>query len=212
MKIAICFSGQTRTFEKCWKSYDQLLDKYDCDLFGATTPNDLLHKYPFKKVLYQEDENIPDRWHTINTNPQSVQQNMLRQFYYIDLANELRREYEQDKGIKYDFVFRTRFDNIILGDMPELSECNPENIYIPSGDDHPDFIPNFGISDRFAFGGDRVMNIYCDKISRLDEYMKDPEAWYFAEVVLRWCLLTKGVTIERFYGGVKIMRENGKLA
>lgn len=210
-KVALCFSGEVRTFEECWPSYNEILSDYSCDLFAVSPPNDVLHRYPFKKVLYQEDHIIPDRWHYLNNNPQSSQQNMLRQFYFIELCNNLRLEYEQDKGIEYDFIFRIRLDNLMTGKLPSLADCDPRNIYIPTGCDHPEAFPGLGINDRFAFGGSHVMNVYSNKLQILDEYMSDSSSWFFAEVILKWALINQNVKIERFADCTKVKRTDGTL-
>jgi len=211
MKIAICFSGQTRTFDQCWSSYQSLLSKHDCDLFGATTPDADLDPYPFTRICRQEDIVMSDPWYNINNHPKSPGQNMLRQFWLVELANTLRIQYEQEQGIRYDFVFRTRFDNEIIGALPDLAQCDPDCVYIPEGHDHPECHPGLGISDRFALGGGRVMTAYCTKISLLDEFMANPDSWYFAEVILKWVLNKNNICIKRFPETVKIRRENGNL-
>lgn len=211
MKIAICFSGQIRTFEECWSSYSQLLNKYECDLFAAVPPNNIIEKYPFKKVLIQEDQIIPDPWYNLNHNPKSPGQNMLSQFLFIELANNVRLEYEREHNIHYDFVFRTRFDNQIVGDLPDLNYCDPKQIYIPEGHDHPECHPGLGISDRFAFGGSHVLNVYSNKLKEIDEFMSNPNSWYFAEVILKWVLTKYQIQINRFPENIKIRRFSGEL-
>lgn len=211
MKIAICFSGQIRTFEECWPSYQPLFEKYECDLFAATTPNKIIQNYPFKDVLIQEDQIIPDKWYNLNHNPKSPGQNMLSQFLFIELANNVRLQYEQQNDIHYDFVIRTRFDNQIIGELPDLQFCDPNQIYIPDGHDHPECHPDLGISDRFAIGGSQVLNLYSNKIQKLDEYMSNPNSWFFAEVILKWILTTNQISINRFPETVKIKRFNGDL-
>lgn len=210
MKVAICFSGLLRTFEECWPSYEPFFQKYDCDLFVASVANEVLPRYHFKKMLFQEDEVMADRWWNINNHPQSPGQHMLRQFYWIQLANDLRRQYEAEKGIKYDFVVRTRTDCQIVGPLPDLSQCDSATIYIPAGNDNPEEIPGFGISDRFAIGGPGVMDMYSDKLKWLDEYMANPESWYFAEVILRWVLQKHNIPVKRFEDVVKVLRPNGR--
>lgn len=211
MKIAICFSGQIRTFEQCWPTYDNLIKKYDCDLFAATPPNKILQNYPFKDVFIQEDKIIPDKWYNLNHHPKSPGQSMLSQFVFIELANNARIQYEKQNNIQYDFIFRTRFDNEITGELPDLDQCNPNEIYIPEGHDHPESNPNMGISDRFAFGGNHTMNIYCNKMQILDEYMSNPDHWYFAEAICKWVLINNKIKINRFPENVKIRRPNGEL-
>lgn len=211
MKVAICFSGQIRTFEECWPSYYQLLESYDCDLFAATPPNQIIQNYPFKEVLIQKDRVMPDPWYNMNHHPKSPGQSMLSQFLFIELSNNVRLQYEKQHNISYDFVFRTRFDNQIIGDLPDLSQCDPNQIYIPAGHDHPECHPELGISDRFAFGGSHVMNVYSNKIQEIDEFMANPDSWYFAEVILKWVLTKNQIQINRFPETVKIRRFGGEL-
>ena len=211
MKIAICFSGQLRTFEKCWPSYSQLLEKYDCNLFAATPPNDVLKNYPFKDVFIQSDQIMPDPWYNLNHHPKSPGQPMLSQFLFIELANKTRLKYQEEHNIQYDFVFRTRFDNMIIGELPDLSNCDPNQIYIPSGNDNPECHPDLGISDRFAFGGSHPLNIYSKKISEIDEFMSNLDNWYFAEIILKWVLTKNNIQINRFPNIIKVLRLNGNM-
>lgn len=211
MKIAICFSGQIRTFEKCWSSFIPLLEKYDCDLFAATPPNDILKNYPFTDVLIQPDQIMPDPWYNLNHHPKSPGQPMLSQFFFIELSNKTRLKYQTEHNIQYDFIFRTRFDNLIIGELPDLSDCDPNQIYIPSGHDNPECHPESGISDRFAFGGDHALNVYSNKIQEIDEFMSDINNWYFAEIILKWVLTKNKIQINRFPDVVKILRSNGEL-
>jgi len=211
MKVAICFSGQIRTFEECWPSYSQFVEKYDCDLFAVTTPNQIIQNYPFTEVLIQEDGIIQDPWYNLNHHPKSPGQNMLRQFLSIESANEIRLQYEKRHNISYDFIIRTRFDNQLIGALPDLNNCDPSQIYIPEGHDHPECHPELGISDRFAFGGNHVMNVYSNKIREIDEFMLNPNSWYFAEVILKWILTKNQIKINRFPEIVKIRRVSGEL-
>lgn len=209
MKVAICFSGLVRTFNECFPSYDKILDKYDCHLFGATIPNDVLKYHPFNSLVIQEDEWIEQTRYTSFQSPETVVQNALRQFKYIELANNARREYELQNGIKYDFIIRTRFDNIMVNDIPDLRTINPEAIYIPSGHDHPQLFPGRGINDRFAIGGDYVINIYSEKLKRVDDFMATGQRFH-PETILKWILDTNSVQINRFDECTKINRGNNE--
>lgn len=214
MKVAICFSGLTRTFEHCWPSYSKITNRYDCDLFAAAPPGEEIHnrvKYPFKKVLYQQDEWIDENgYDKRKTYPETVVQNSLRQFYYIELANRLRKKYEKDKGIKYDWVIRTRLDNIMTADILHLFEHNPLNLYIPEGHDHPEAHPGQGINDRFAVGGGEVMDVYCEKLKLLNEYMSGSRTFH-PETFLKWVLDKNKVPVLRFPECSKIYRGKNEL-
>lgn len=210
MKVAICFSGLVRTFEECFPTYDRIRNLYDCDLFVASTPNNILEKYSFKKTLFLEDQWLDEKWWNNCKNSETIIQNTLRQFLFIELANKIRLEHEKETGQKYDFIIRTRLDNILIDDIPKLEECDPEKIYIPEGHDHPMAIPGMGINDRFAFGGDRVMNVYCNKFNKIEEYM-DKGLRFHPETILRWILDQNNLKIVRFKTCSKINRGNNEL-
>lgn len=210
MRVALCFSGQPRTFEECWPSFQRyLLNKYEVDVFGASAPCETLLKYPFKKLLFQEDELIDEKDYNSRKREETSVQNTLRQFYFIELANRLRIEYEADKQFKYDVIIRTRFDDILTGDLPDLLNCQDNTIYIPSGHDHPLIHLNLGIgiSDRFAFGGDQAINAYCNKLSLIPQYMTCNE-YFHPETMLKWMLVQSGVNIVRFDECVKVNKGN----
>lgn len=210
MKVALCFSGVVRTFEECWPSYHRILDKYDCDIFGASPPNDTLYKYPFKKLLYQQDEWIDEKHYNSFKNPETIVQNSLRQFYFIELCNRLRATYEKDKNVKYDFIIRTRFDNLLVDDIIDLNQCNPNNIYIPTGHDHPMAKIGVGINDRFAIGGDHAMNVYSNKLHEVDDYL-NAGIRFHPETILKWVLDRHQINIIRFPECTKINRGNNEL-
>lgn len=210
MKVAICFSGIIRTFKECFPSYDRIRNIYDCDLFAATTPNDALKAYPFTDTIIQEDLWIDEKDYNSRKNPETIVQNSLRQFYFIELCNNLRIQHEITTGIKYDFIIRTRFDNILINDIPDLNQCSPDNLYIPEGHDHPTAILGAGINDRFAFGGDRVMNVYSNKMSKITSYMTGNRKFH-PETILKWILDQNSLNIVRFNECSKINRGNNEL-
>ena len=210
MKVALCFSGSVRTFEECYPSYNEILSKYECHLFGAAPPCKKLPDYPFKKLLLQADEYIDERNYAQCKNEETAIQNTLRQFYFIYLCNQLRAQYEQEKGIHYDWVIRTRFDGLLIGKMPDFEACNPANIYIPDGHDHPFAIPGRGINDRFAFGTGPVMDVYCNKWLLIDDYMKEGRRFH-PESMLKWAIDRAGVPIFRFPDYVRVNRGNNEL-
>lgn len=203
MKVAICFSGLVRTFKECFPTYSRIRDLYDCDLFAVSTPNDILKDYPFKSVLQQEDVWIEEKHYSFKS-PETIVQNSLRQFLFIELCNNLRIQ-----AGHYDFIIRTRFDNILINNIPDLHQCDPHSIYIPSGHDHPMSLPGVGINDRFAFGGDSVMNIYSNKLRQIDQFMAQGKRFH-PETILKWILDQNNLNIIRFEECSKINRGNNE--
>lgn len=200
MKVAICFSGQVRTFEKCFPSYSRILDRYDCDLFAASTPNEVLPNYPFKRLVMTEDVSLDEKNYGNRKRPEITMQNVLRQFRFIEICDDLRVQ----EGVEYDFVIRTRFDNLLLRDIPDLHDCDREAIHIPREHDWG------GINDRFAFGGDRAMRVYCDKNSRIDDFMIQGGVFH-PETILLWVLRSRGLSITRIWECTRLLREDGQL-
>lgn len=65
VKLALCFSGDPRTYNKCFESIkNNLLDKFDCDVFVSTyntdetTKNDILNLYRPKKYIFNNRDDI----------------------------------------------------------------------------------------------------------------------------------------------------------
>jgi hypothetical protein len=76
-------------------------------------------------------------------------------FYSIHRANDFRVREEAKKGIKYDFVVRSRFD-LALNKVVDFSSLEKGKIYISKDCEGPNPLLN----DQFAIGDPDVMNIY----------------------------------------------------
>jgi hypothetical protein len=174
MRIALCFSGQLRTFEECFPYIEDNLIKanpqHEFDMIGYfNSDNNLIYDelkdYPFKLLLVEPDVELPnlmyqDNKYTINYPPRSKA--VFYQLYAIQNANKLRKQYEQDNNFEYDFVVRIRPDFKYL-DSVDLSNLEFDKIYLPLENDH------FGYNDRFAIGSREVMEVY---MNRFDFWMK----------------------------------------
>ena len=62
-KLALCFSGHSRTFEKCFDSInEQIITKYDCDIFISTyfvsdeLSNKIIDLYKPKKITFINED------------------------------------------------------------------------------------------------------------------------------------------------------------
>jgi hypothetical protein len=83
-------------------------------------------------------------------------------------ANQLKSNYEEENGFKYDVVIRTRFDIEILEEV-ELRNWN-NSLFIPMGSDHRD-----GFNDLLAYGKSHTMDYYCSNFHHLVDYIKEGE-------------------------------------
>jgi hypothetical protein len=86
--------------------------------------------------------------------------------YYV---YKLCKEYQDENNINYDIVLSCRTDfNFREKVQYDNFESYIENDYIciPSGQDH------LGINDRFAFGNQKVMEVYMNCYNKLYELFK----------------------------------------
>jgi hypothetical protein len=172
MRIALCFSGQPRTFEECFPYIEDNLIKanpqFEFDMIGYFNSDksiEFLEKYPFKSLVIEPDKPLPnlsyqDNKYTINYPPRSKA--VYFQLYAIQKVNNLRKLHEQENGFEYDYIVRIRPDFKYLTEV-NLDFIKNDIIYLPIENDH------FGYNDRFAIGSREVMEVY---MNRFDFWMK----------------------------------------
>lgn len=168
MKYALCISGQPRFFEECGSRLMEFINSnnLDCDIFAhawstldkyqgsswtvdhqpyTDLRNRLISMYSPKKIFVEDQK---DSW--FKTQTKRIRKNTgaepyitASMFYSIHQAAQLRRQYSQETGIKYDAVIRARFD-----------------YYLVEGNDH--FIEP--IDDRTVYFVDVINNklVVCD--------------------------------------------------
>lgn len=145
MKIAVLLFGHMRTFEKCYKSLQRhLLSKYDCDIFihtwdkidhntatwhryrmadqmksGDRLKKSIYDLYKPKKVV-MESQVVKDLGDITAENFKISKFGIKSMFHSMAQANDLRRQYEQETGTKYDYIVFVRPD--VLLSTPFLLE------------------------------------------------------------------------------------------
>lgn len=140
-RIAVCFSGQIRTWRKCVESWDNILayggNRDNVDVFCHfwdfnTVPNcvvnsnqtlinkvdpaeikELVAYLKPKKLLVESYKVI----RPINPNQPITYSPFLSQFYGILKAARLKKQYEIEKDIMYDVVVRSRYDAYYLTNL-----------------------------------------------------------------------------------------------
>lgn len=179
MKIAICLSGHLRTYEKTYQSiYDQLLNKYDCDIFISTWKN--LGNIKFaggndtEKSEFVDIETIKKIYNPISivmddAETESISNKLKKEYeglklgngdkmsqlmimmYKIWDVNRLKREYEEKNNLRYDVVIRGRFDVYF---KPPKIETALNKIQATPG--------HMGVTDFVFAGPSSLMNDLCD--------------------------------------------------
>jgi hypothetical protein len=166
MKIALCFSGQARSFEKGYEFYKKnLLDHYDVDVYIHSWKFDkqreLLQLY---KPLSYEFTTPPlgdfDRRYTNTPNAEKHPPRFTwRMLYSMYLCSELICR-------QYDWVIKSRTDYALNTVIP-FNELDNTKLYIPNCRMVP--TRDFG-NDQFAFSSQSNMKKYMSTFLNLDKY------------------------------------------
>lgn len=166
MKIALCFSGQARSFEKGYEYYKKnLLDRYDVDVYIHSWKFDderkLLELY--RPVSYKLETpplgNFDERY----TNTPNAQKHPPRFTYRM-----LYSMYECVQLIhkQYDWVIKSRTDYALNVVIP-FSELDNSKLYIPNCRMVPE--RDFG-NDQFAFSSQKNMMKYMSTYLNIEKY------------------------------------------
>jgi hypothetical protein len=164
MKIALCLSGQARSFEKGYEYHKKnLLDHYDVDVFIHTwdtgepdvlteyaklyNPQAFMVELPLKGNYDEQYTNTPN----MEKHPPRFTVSML---YSMFKSCELKTTSELNNHFNYDWVVKSRSDYALNVKIP-FEELDNTKLYIPNCRMVPE--RDFG-NDQFAFGGTDVMN------------------------------------------------------
>ena len=161
MKIALCFSGQPRSFKAGYEYYKRnLFAHYEVDVFihsWNTEFNTELVKL-YKPVAYKF-EDVPagdfDSKYTNTPNPKKwPARYTVYALYSMYQSLLLKQQHETTNQFTYDWVIKSRTDYALNGRI-QFEQCEKDKIYIP--DCRMVSARDFG-NDQFAFGSSDVMN------------------------------------------------------
>jgi len=180
-KVAFCFSGQARTLDLCYPYIKQNLfdplDKNgeDYDVFCCVEDDEdsskinLLKPTKILKVKHKDfgleyGDILNKNYKKFFANNHLI--NYLDQLNKIYLANQLRKEYQNKKGISYDWVFRIRFD---FFPIKKINYSNLDNkfLYVPKT-----MRGEGAHNDMFAIGSEKNLDSYSDQIKKFGEVTK----------------------------------------
>lgn len=120
MKIALLLTGQLRTINLVKYLYLYgIVDKYDTDIFmsinadnsQAESVNDIINFFQPKRhfVMTSFDEILPKRYF-------KKYNQMYQQYFIVDKAYQLVKEYINETGTNYDVVTRLRLDQFLYAE------------------------------------------------------------------------------------------------
>jgi len=233
MRVAICISGEFRTFKQNYKALMQnMIEPYNADVFisswtkssamdiqGNKTEliidkKEILEMYKPKGLkLYDFEENyfyelkgikIPEA--LIKAKPNHFRAN-LPQFYLMKDCNNQKTAYEDKNKFKYDVVIRTRFDLLPFKKI-NLNTLDLKKIYLKH------IINDTYYCDQFAISSSELIDKYTSVFDRLESYWKNPlQDGQFknilnGETLMRHHLLSNDYPHERLWVKFPIIRFN----
>lgn len=178
MKLALCLSGQPRSFDKAYPFLKKnLLDLHDVDVFiHGWRPNGMakyLQMYEDINELYHPRylklesplrESVNE--HMFVPNSSHPANHVTSMLYSIYFANNFRIIHELSKGIQYDFVIRSRFD-FALNKPIDFDNLRKDVVYIPK-----DVEGESLFNDQFAVSSADSMNCYSSTFLHIGKMNK----------------------------------------
>jgi len=200
-RIALCYSGRPRSILECFDNHKKHfgLGQDNVDVFAHLWFDDNLVGSQFrsdvgqgfwpdssfkewidenwkpKKITYEKPRSFEFLFEK-SWNPQwpfaHPKDNQISMFYGIEKVINLKKEYEQENGFKYDYVVRMRTDLTFVYPPGEFERYNQDNLHvfnvIPGIDWIETKVEDFAILDIVAWGGSEIMDKYGSTYSNLE--------------------------------------------
>lgn len=236
MKVALCMSGQMRTYKRCYGYlYENILHPLDPDVFihtwknkGSTTktsPN-RNHKSKVKKEslkkLYKprsvKIEKFENEWFLEKDGiivPEKLMEatdhwkGSIPMFYKIKKCNDLKSIHEKEKDFEYDIVIKIRPDLVVPKKIPERVLNRPSVLWYSGA--HIDTEEQ--ISDKFALSSSKNMDYYSSVWEKLNKYWENPlgngnwKSIRVGERLMRYHMSKCKVDTKPFSIGCNILRD-----
>jgi hypothetical protein len=164
MMIAVCLSGQVRTFVEnasCLRAMfaSAAGGEDNVHYFGALHADDAAWTtlWPWQAVTLEQMESVPRYHHPALGHPVNKhfpERCLWQQWQGLMSAARLVKYHERLRGLSYDWIVRCRFDLAVLTPMEKLQELPATAIYFPKCDNW------YGYNDRFCFGPSHLMHEY----------------------------------------------------
>ena len=191
MKIALCFSGEARSFEKGYEYYKHnLLNFHDVDVFIHTWNNPGVEKYIelYKPRAYLiEDKPPSENYNQRYPRTPEPENRPPWNAYCMFLSMYKCSQMVVGQG-DYDWVIKSRSDYALNLAIP-FSQLDSSKLYIPNCRMVPE--RDFG-NDQFAFSSQENMMKYMSTCKYIDEFY-DNGAVYIGENMMQANLRKHGL-------------------
>ena len=185
MKVALCFSGHVRDLDRTFRFWDDLVKKYNVDVYGSfwdsSSNIDTVDKF---KAMYNPVACDVENYECFRSTTMSIAH------AYVDPPNSLAPFFQQTTKAfgqlsmyykiwkcnmlcggngMYDLVIRARTDTMLDSNLViEKNEC----LNVPIGNVFCSaFSGSIGINDCFAYGKPSIMNYYSFLYLKVMEYL-----------------------------------------
>jgi hypothetical protein len=189
-KIAICFSGDLRTFDICVDNIisniiKPLKEDFDVDIFISTWKNGNNSIDNFKNKLSPviiDEEDRKDEYFITNYSTDNYKKDRLMcpstpynsasMWYKVLKTKELYTEYSKNNNFEYSCVFRLRPDIIYTQklDTKLVYEAINNNCLYMSNSERPYQSVTFNLLDTFVFGRLEAMNIFNETFLHIKQF------------------------------------------
>jgi hypothetical protein len=112
-------------------------------------------------------------------------------YYNLLKVNQLRKDFQKQQNVEYDFILRVRSDSNLNGpiDVSRLN-INHDEIYMPNNNWFG--FPGLEVNDQFAIGKDQAVTTYCDIVHSIKKY-NDSGIAFHPETLLAKHLLANNI-------------------
>lgn len=195
---ALCLNGQIRFLEESFELINKNIlqaNNNDVDIFihcwstDASKIAKCIDLYKPKKILIEDQILFDPKHYDAGIYADGLGQkrvfNIMSMYYSIFKANELKTQEELEQKKRYKYVARSRFDWAISENL-FFDSLNPSEKEVCI---YNDCIHETGcVTDHFAFGRSREMDVYCNMLLHFDEVYKNND--FCSEILLgRWLSL-----------------------
>jgi len=168
----------------------------------------LIENYGYQKLLIENYEDCEIKFNNLldslkfvpSTDPEDEYPRFdvgpISMHYSIHKANELKKDYERENNITFDWVIRMRTDSDFRSNVLDLRNLDGD-LNIPIGEDWSEL----GINDQFAIGRSNVMDLYSDLYNKF-HYTQSIK--YYPERILFLHLKNMNITPTRIDFPVRI--------
>jgi hypothetical protein len=224
MKIAVCFSGQVRTWKYCYQNWiDNLSPLGEVDYFchfwdynsvpeevllDAEEKQDIIDTLNPKKIIF-ESRKLIKYWNSNIPIDKQFCPESCDQFYSVYYSSLLKREYELENNFRYDIVLQFRPDQC-FSEPVQIATPVPNTIYTSHCEWDHEYAAH-RVSDIFFYGDSHTI----DQISEFFKFLSFiPTNWVTytncppSEIAFYYYMTNIGILNHPTNISMKIMRDS----